>query len=175
LAFRNRRENIVSAISYLYNPLNPVPTEGGGNLALKAGTFDQSELEKREDVLTFTSETLIEPITVIGQIKVMLEISSNCTDTDFSVKLTDVFPDNTSMLITDTIIRARNRDSYSSWDLLEPGKRYILNITLDSTAYVFTPGHKIRLDISSSNYPRFEPNPNTGEPLWKNTTTYVER
>ncbi|UJG43833.1 MAG: CocE/NonD family hydrolase [Candidatus Heimdallarchaeum endolithica] len=168
-----QEENENSAISYLYDPLNPVPTEGGGNLALKAGTYDQRDLEKRGDVLTFTSETLKEPVTVIGQIKVMLEISTNCTDTDFTVKLTDVFPDNTSMLITDTIIRARNRNSYSTWDFLESEKRYILNITLDSTAYVFTPGHKIRLDISSSNYPRFETNPNTGEPLWQNSTTYV--
>ncbi|MHA1304410.1 MAG: CocE/NonD family hydrolase, partial [Candidatus Heimdallarchaeaceae archaeon] len=162
-----------NVISYLYDPNNPVPTIGGGNLALAAGAYDQQELEEREDVLVFTSPILDEPITVIGRINVTLEISSNCTDTDFTVKLTDVFPDNTSMLITDTIIRARNRNSYSSWDFMQPGEKYLLNISLDSTAYLFNKGHRIRIDISSSNYPRFEVNPNTGDALWENTTTYV--
>ncbi len=160
-------------LSYLYNPNDPVPTFGGGNLALEAGAYDQQGVENRTDVLVFTTDVLDEPMTIIGQTNVSLQISSNCTDTDFTVKLTDVFPDNTSMLITDTIIRARNRNSLSSWDFLTPGKKYYVNISLDPTAYVFNKGHKIRIDISSSNYPRFETNPNTGDPVWRNSTTFI--
>ncbi|MCG3259112.1 MAG: hypothetical protein H7644_05165 [Candidatus Heimdallarchaeota archaeon] len=76
-------------------------------------------------------------------------------------------------IITDTIIRARNRNSLSDWDLLTPGSIYEIHLKLDSTAYLLNEGHKLRIDASSSNYLRFEPNPNTGDPLWGNSTTYV--
>ncbi|HHE64893.1 MAG TPA: CocE/NonD family hydrolase, partial [Bacteroidetes bacterium] len=161
------------AISYLYDPNDPAPTKGGGNLNIDAGPYDQSEIEQRDDVITFTSPVLQEPFTFVGQANITLYVSSNCTDTDFAVKITDVYPDNTSMLITDTIIRARNRNSYSEWDFLTPGQIYELTIPLDSTAYLFKAGHRIRIDISSANYPRFEANPNTGDPLWENSTTYI--
>lgn len=161
------------SLSYLYDPNNPVDTIGGGNLAIQAGIYDQASLEERDDVLSFTTDVLTEPLTVVGQMEVTLYVSSNCTDTDFTVKITDVFPDNRSELVTDTIIRARNRNSVSDWDFLTPGEIYEITIPLDSTAYLFNVGHKFRVDISSSNYPRFESNPNTGDALWQNTTTYI--
>jgi putative CocE/NonD family hydrolase len=160
-------------LSYEYNPNDPVETIYGGNLALPAGTWDQQSVESRGDVLVFSTPTLTEPITVVGQITTTLFIESNCTDTDFTVKLTDVYPDGRSMLITDTILRARNRLGYSDWNFLDEGIVYELTIPLDSTAYLFNEGHKLRIDISSSNFPRFETNPNTGDALWSNDTTYV--
>ena len=164
---------IVDSLSYLYDPNDPAETIGGGNLAIMAGIYDQSPVELRDDVLSFTSDVLTEPLTVLGQMEVTLYISSNCTDTDFTVKVTDVLPDNSSLLVSDTIVRARNRNSVTNWELLNPGEIYEITIPLESTAYLFNEGHRFRVDISSSNFPRFETNPNTGEPLWSNTTTYV--
>jgi predicted acyl esterase len=165
--------SLSDCLTFHYDPNNPVETIGGGNLALAAGVYDQQPLDYRDDVLRFSTPTLTEPLTIVGQIEASLFISSNCTDTDFTVKLIDVYPDNRSMIITDTIIRARNRNGPSNWDFLTPGSIYELNFKLDSTAYLFNEGHKLRIDVSSSNYPRFEPNPNTGDPLWANLTTYV--
>ena len=160
-------------INFIYDPNSPVPTIGGGNLNIAAGAYDQQSLEERDDVLVFSTPILTESITVVGQLEVSLFISSNCTDTDFTVKLTDVYPDNTSMLITDTILRVRNRESVSSWNFMTPGSIYNINIPFDSTAYHFNEGHQLRIDISSSNYPRFEVNPNTGDGLWDNDTTFT--
>ena len=160
-------------LSYNYDPNDPVETIYGGNLALPAGTWDQQSVESRDDILVFTTPALTEKLTVVGQITTTLFIESNCSDTDFTVKLTDVYPDGRSMLITDTIIRARNRLGYDSWNLLEKREIYELTIPLDSTAYLFNEGHSLRVDISSSNFPRFETNPNTGDALWENSTTYV--
>ncbi len=162
-----------NGISYYWDGLNYTTTIGGGNLALPAGTYDQRPVEGRDDVLLFSTPAFTEPLTIVGQINATLFIESNCTDTDFTVKLTDVYPDNRSMLITDTIIRARNRNSFSDWEFLIPGEIYEIQIPLDSTAYVFNEGHKLQIAISSSNFPRFEVNPNTGDPLWQNETTYV--
>ena len=164
---------VSGSLHYLYNPYDPVQTIGGGNLALDAGIYDQNSLEVRDDVLVFSTPVLTESLTVTGQINVKLFISSNCTDTDFTVKITDVYPNNQSVLITDTIIRARNRNSLSDWEFLTPGEIYELNIPLDSTAYLFNKDHRLRVAISSSNYPRFETNPNTGDGLWANTTVNV--
>lgn len=169
----NENYMVFNEISWEWDPQNRTETIGGGNLALPAGMYNQNPVEGRDDVILFTSQVLTESITVVGQINATIFISSNCTDTDFTVKLTDVYPDNRSMLVTDTIIRARNRNGFSDWDFMEPGVIYEISIPLDSTAYLFPPGHRIRIAISSSNYPRFEVNPNTGDPLWQNTTTYV--
>ncbi|NPD88158.1 MAG: CocE/NonD family hydrolase [Asgard group archaeon] len=160
-------------LSYEYDPNDPVETIYGGNLALPAGTWDQQSVETRDDVLVFSTPALTEPLTIAGQITTTLYIESNCTDTDFTVKLTDVYPDGRSMLITDTIIRARNRLGYTDWNFLNKSDVYELTIPLDSTAYLFNEGHSLRIDISSSNFPRFETNPNTGDALWGNDTTYV--
>ena len=169
----NPSSEVDGSISYLYDPNNPVETIGGGNLAIEAGVYDQSSLEVRDDVLSFTSDILEDTLIVVGQMEVTLYISSNCTDTDFTVKITDVLPDNRSLLVTDTIIRARNRNSVSEWEFLNPGEVYEITIPLDSTAYLFNEGHRFRVDVSSSNFERFETNPNTGESLWSNTTTFV--
>ncbi|MCE7743289.1 MAG: CocE/NonD family hydrolase [Candidatus Heimdallarchaeota archaeon] len=164
---------VEDSLSYLYDPNNPVDTIGGGNLALPAGIYDQASLELRDDVLSFSTAILTEPLTIVGQMQATIYVSSNCTDTDFTVKITDVFPDNSSMIVTDTIVRARNRNSITNWEFLTPGEIYEISIPLDSTAYLFNEGHRFRVDISSSNYERFETNPNTGDALWSNTTTYT--
>ena len=164
---------VEDSLNYLYDPNNPVSTNGGGNLAIAAGIYDQASLEVRDDVLSFSSQVLTEPLTVVGQMSVTIYISSNCTDTDFTVKITDVLPDNRSLLVSDTIVRARNRNSLSNWELLTPGEIYEVTIPLESTAYLFNEGHRFRVDISSSNFERFETNPNTGDPLWSNTTTHI--
>jgi putative CocE/NonD family hydrolase len=148
--------------SYQYDPANPVPTVGGAELGADIGPKDQRKVESRDDVLLFSTDVLAEPIEVTGRISAKLYVSSNCPDTDFTVKLTDVYPDGRSMLVTDGILRARFRESFEEERLLEPGKVYEVTVDLWSTSLVFNKGHKIRVAVSSSNAPRFDPNPNTG-------------
>ncbi len=151
--------------SYRYDPKDPVPTVGGQNLNLPKGPMDQRPVESRRDVLLFTSRPLPEPIEITGRVRAKLYISSDCPDTDFTVKLSDVYPDGRSMLLTDGILRARFRESFERQSLLQPGKVYELTVDLWSTSIVFNRGHRVRVAVSSSNYPRFDPNPNTGGPL----------
>lgn len=163
------KQNNKNMDKFIYDPRNPVPTYGGANLVEliegPAGPRDQRKVEARDDVLIYTSDVLDKPLKVIGKIKVVLYASSSAVDTDFTAKLTDVYPDGRSILLCDGIIRARKRESDAKEKLLIPGKVYRFEIDLWSTAYVFNKGHKIRLAISSSNYPRFDVNPNTGEPF----------
>ncbi len=161
--------------SYRYDPEDPVPTLGGCNLILARGPFDQRRIEDRPDVLLYTSEPLAEPIEVTGRIKMVLFASSSCRDTDFTAKLTDVYPDGKSVLIQDGIIRARYRNSFEREELLAPGKVYRFEIDLWSTSIIFNRGHRLRVAISSSNAPRFEPNPNTGDPFRANDRTVIAR
>lgn len=147
---------------YQYDPKAPVPTRGGQNLLLPAGPMDQRRVENRSDVLVFTTDPLKEPVEVTGRVTVSLYASSSAVDTDFTAKLSDVYPDGRSMLLTDGIIRARHRKSFEREEFLKPGTVYEFEIDLWSTAIVFNKGHRIRLAISSSNYPRFDANPNTG-------------
>jgi hypothetical protein len=149
--------------SFQYDPKNPVPTVGGANLLLPLGPKDQRGVENRPDVLVFTSEVLPTPIEVTGRVKVVLWASSSGTDTDFTAKLSDVYPDGRSMLVLDGIIRARYRNGFEKSELMKPGEVYKFEIDLWSTSILFNRGHRIRVAISSSNSPRFEPNPNTGE------------
>lgn len=149
-------------VTYSFDPDNPVPTVGGNNLLIKAGPWDQREAEQRKDVLVFTSATLEEPLEITGRIKAKLWVSSSAPDTDFTVKLTDVYPDGRSMLVCDGILRARYRNSFEKPELMKPGEIYELEVDLWSTSLIFNKGHKIRVAISSSNYPRFDVNPNTG-------------
>jgi len=158
------------SLNYSYDPMNPVPTIGGQNLNIRAGPFDQSSIEERDDVLVFTSQVLEEPYEATGPIKALLYVSSDCPDTDFTVKLTDLYPDGRSMLITDGILRMRNRNGTDHWELMESGKIYGVEIDLWSTSYIWNTGHRIRVAISSSNYPRFLNNPNTEDGMYKNTT-----
>lgn len=158
------------SFTYTYGPSNPVPTIGGQNLNIAAGPYDQSPVENRDDVLVFTSGILDEPYEATGSIKARLYVSSDCPDTDFTVKLTDVYPDGRSMLITDGIIRMRNRNGTDHWEFMEPNRVYEAEVDLWYTSYIWNKGHRIRVSVSSSNYPRFLNNPNTRDGLMQNKT-----
>lgn len=162
-----------SSFSYEYDPTNPVPTVGGQNLNIARGPYDQRHVENREDVIVFSSNVLSSPVWITGPIKARLFVSSNCIDTDFTVKLTDVYPDGRSMLITDGILRMRNRNGCDHWEFMQPGEIYEIEIDLWSTSYIFNEGHRIRVSISSSNAPRFLPNPNTRAGIAKNETYQI--
>jgi hypothetical protein len=160
-------------LTYIYDPEIPVPTIGGQNLNLPAGPYDQVSIEGRDDVLLFTSKVLTEPYEATGPIKARLYVSSDCPDTDFTVKLTDVYPDGRSMLICDGILRMRNRNGVDHWEFMESGEIYEVEVDLWSTSYIWNTGHRIRVAISSSNYPRYLNNPNTDDPIAHNTTYAV--
>ena len=162
-----------SSLSYKYDPKDPVPTIGGANLIITKGPRDQRPVEKRPDVLLFTSKKLKKPVEITGTVKVKLWVSTTATDTDFTAKLCDVYPDGRSMIVLDGTIRARHRNSMEKSELMTPGKIYEFEIDLWSTSLVFSPGHRIRVAISSSNSPRFEPNPNTGKPSGMDDETKV--
>ena len=159
--------------SYRYDPNDPVPTVGGQNLSLPKGPMDQRKVESRPDVLLFTTDTLAKPIEITGRVRAKLYVSSDCPDTDFTVKLSDVYPDDRSMLLTDGILRARYRESFEQEKFMEPGNVYELTVDLWSTSIVFNRGHKIRVAVSSSNSPRFDPNPNTGHALRADAETRI--
>ncbi len=150
--------------TYVFDPDNPVPTRGGANLNLPMGPYDQRPVEQRPDVLLFTTPPLQEPVVVTGRVLVRLFVASDGPDTDFTAKLCDVYPDGRSMLVCDGIIRMRYRNGCKSEELMEPGRVYSCLIDLWETALVFNRGHRIRLAVSSSNYPRFSVNGNTAEP-----------
>jgi len=160
-------------LTYTYDPQNPVPTVGGANLNLKAGPYDQRSVENRSDVLVFTSPALLYPYEATGPVKARLFVSSDSPDTDFTVKLTDVYPDGRSMLITDGVLRMRNRNGTDHWEFMEPETVYQVDVDLWSTSYIWNTGHKIRVAVSSSNYPRCLNNPNTMDGIEKNTTYTV--
>jgi len=161
------------SLSYEYDPENPVPTVGGANLTIPAGPRDQRPIGERQDVLLFTSEPLENPVEITGPVKVKLWASSTATDTDFTAKLCDVYPDGRSIVVLDGIIRASHRNSMKKRELMEPGEIYEFEIDLWSTSLVFSKGHRVRVAISSSNSPRFEPNPNTGKPSGADDETKV--
>jgi hypothetical protein len=151
--------------TYLYNPLRPVPTVGGQVLmpgANGTGPRDQRRVEEREDVLVYSTPVLDRPIEVTGPVQLELFIASSALDTDFTGKLVDVYPDGRALILTEGILRARYHQSMTEPALLEPGTIYKLRLDLWATANVFLPGHRIRLEVSSSNFPRFARNTNTG-------------
>ena len=161
--------------SYSYDPAKPVPTIGGQNMIIDRGPMDQRKIESRDDVLVFSSDILKEPIEVTGRIRSTLFVASNCPDTDFTVKLCDVYPDGRSMIVSDGILRARFRKGFDREVFLRPGEVYPIEIDLWSTSLIFNRGHRIRVAISSSNSPRFDPNPNTGKPLRADSQKRVAR
>jgi len=163
------------SLTYIYDPTNPVLTIGGQNLEIPGGPYDQTSIESRSDVLVFTSDVITEPYEATGPIKARLYVSSDCPDTDFSVKLTDVYPDGRSMLITDGILRMRNRNGVDHWEFMQPGEIYEIEVDLWSTSYIWNTGHKIRVAVSSSNYPRFLANPNTKDSIHNNDTYNIAR
>ncbi len=142
----------------LYNPLNPTPTLGVG------GIYDQRSVEARSEVLVYSTPPLNEALEVTGPVKVVLYASSSAPDTDFTAKLVDVAPNGYAANLCDGLIRARYRNSLAQPELMQPGEVYEFTIDLNGTGNVFLPGHQIRLEISSSNFPKFDRNPNTGEP-----------
>ncbi len=152
--------------NYLYDPLNPVPTNGGALCCntywAAAGSYDQREVESRHDVLVYTSPPVEEPVEVTGPVKVVLYAASSAVDTDFTAKLVDVDPSGYARNLTDGIIRARYRKTTREEHLLNPGDVEAYEIDLWATSNVFLPGHRIRVEISSSNFPRFDRNPNHG-------------
>lgn len=154
------------ADAFLYNPLRPVPTLGGRVMlpttANAAGAVDQRAVESREDVLCFSTPVLDEPLEVTGHVSLTVFASSSAVDTDFTGKLVDVFPDGRAIFLTDGILRARYRSSLAEPEPLTPGEVYELTLDLSVTSNVFLPGHRLRLEISSSNFPRFDRNTNTG-------------
>ena len=151
---------------FLYDPRFPVPTRGGGTCCnqgfLPSGAFDQRTVEARPDVLVYTSAPIEEDLEVTGPVKVTLYSASSAPDTDFTAKLVDVSPCGCTRSLCDGIIRARYRDSLSSPTPIEPGNIYQFTIDLVATSNVFKAGHRVRLEVSSSNFPRFDRNPNTG-------------
>jgi hypothetical protein len=153
------------ADDYVYHPDDPVPTLGGNNLSGPAGPTDQRKVEERADVLVYTSAELKEELEVTGPVKVVLYASSSAKDTDWTAKLVDVHPDGRAINLCDGIIRARCRESVENPTLIEPGKIYQYNIDVWVTSNVFLPGHRVRVEISSSNFPRYDRNPNTGHPF----------
>ena len=158
---------------YLYNPANPVPTAGGAlccNPYFAAnGAYDQNEVEERQDVLVYSTPPLEQDMEVTGPVTVTLWASTSATDTDFTAKLVDVCEDGCARNLTDGIIRARYRDSMANPTLLEPGQVYRYEIDLWATSNVFKAGHQIRLEVSSSNFPRFDRNTNTGNIIAEDT------
>jgi uncharacterized protein len=140
---------------FRYDPNNPVPT-------VNEGALDQSAVEKRSDVLVYSTPPLKTGIEVTGPLEVMLVVGSSARDTDFTAKLVDVYPDGTAFNLQEGILRARYRDGFNRKVWMEPGAVYPLKIDLHATSNYFPPGHRIRLEISSSNFPRFDRNLNTG-------------
>ena len=130
--------------------------------AQSAGPRDQRLVEERDDVLVYTSALLSEPTEVTGSVEAIIYAATDGRDTDFTAKLVAVAPDGRAMNLCDGIVRARYRTTLSRAELLEPGKVYEYRIQLGSTSYLFAPGSRIRLEVSSSNFPRFNRNLNTG-------------
>jgi len=155
--------------AYVYDPLDPVPTVYGKTLMptiLPAGIADQTPVERRADVLCFTSEPAVEPLTVTGRLRVELWASSSAPDTDFTAKLVDVAPDGYAMNLADGIVRARYRESpRKRSEPLAPGEATLFTIDLWDLAHTFLAAHRLRLEVSSSNFPRFDRNVNTGHEL----------
>jgi putative CocE/NonD family hydrolase len=154
--------------AFLYDPRDPVPSMGGATLnqsgtpGWNSGPWDQRPLESRADVLVYTSAPLTEPLTVVGSVEVVLFVSSSAPDTDFTAKLVDVHPSGRAEILADGILRMRYRGSLSDPEPLEPGEVEEIRILVGGTANEFKAGHRIRLDVSSSNFPRFDANTNTG-------------
>lgn len=163
--------------SFTYDPMNPVPSYGGnvcctGN-AVQGGALDQQKMEERNDILVYSTEPLKEAMEVSGPVELTLYASSDVKDTDFTVKLIDVAPDGTAYNLDETIQRARYRDGYDKQVMMEPGKVYKITLGPLTTSNQFKAGHRIRIEVSSSNFPRFDRNMNTGGRNYDETTGVI--
>jgi hypothetical protein len=159
--------------SYTYDPAKPVPTRGGAVCCnprvFPWGPLDQHAVEERPDVLVYSTRTLRSEVAVAGPVRVVLFVATSARDTDFTAKLVDVFPGGTARILTDGILRLRYRKSLERAELAQPGEVYEVSIDAGETANVFQRGHRIRLEIASSNFPKYDRNPNTGGSIAEET------
>jgi putative CocE/NonD family hydrolase len=165
--------------TFVYDPVYPVPSNGGnfccmGN-AIQAGAFDQRQMETRNDILVYSSDVLETGLEVSGTIEVILYVGSDVKDTDFTVKLLDVYPDGRAYNLDETIQRARYREGYDKEVFMESGEIYEISVSPMSTSNYFAAGHRIRIEVSSSNFPRFTRNMNTGGNNYDETEGNVAR
>jgi putative CocE/NonD family hydrolase len=165
--------------TFVYDPAYPVPSNGGnfccmGN-AIQAGAFDQRQMETRNDILVYSSDVLETGLEVSGTIEVILYVGSDVKDTDFTVKLLDVYPDGRAYNLDETIQRARYREGYDKEVFMESGEIYEISVSPMSTSNYFAAGHRIRIEVSSSNFPRFTRNMNTGGNNYDETEGNVAR
>jgi putative CocE/NonD family hydrolase len=151
---------------YVFDPYDPVPTRGGAVCCnpkvFPWGPMDQRPVEQRRDVLVYTTKPLKQDLEVIGPVQVVLYVATSARDTDFTAKLVDVFPNGVARNLTDGILRLRYRNSLEKPELAREGQTYCVTVDAGVTSNVFLKGHRIRLEVSSSNFPRFDRNPNTG-------------
>lgn len=151
---------------FAYDPAYPVPSYGGNvcctGTAIQGGAFDQHQMETRQDILVYTTEPFADGVELTGSIESTLYVSSDAKDTDFTVKLIDVYPDGRAYNLDETILRARYREGFDKEVMMENGKVYKLTLSPMATSNFFAPGHRVRIEVSSSNFPRFDRNLNTG-------------
>ena len=163
------------ADTFTYDPDNPVPARGGsicctGNPKDVPGSFDNADIERRPDVLVYTTDVLRDGLELTGPMRAVVFLSSDAPDTDVTVKLLDVFPDGRSMNMQEGITRVRYRDGFDKPRMMTPGKVYEVPVDLHATSWYLPAGHRLRVQISSSNFPRFDRNLNTGGRNYDETT-----
>ena len=157
-----------TSTTYKYDPADPAPTMGGCNLphsiggTIPCGPLDQSEVDKRSDVLTFQTEVATEELAFTGGIFATLYVSSDAIDTDFTVKVSDVYPTGEARILQDNAVRMRWREGGLTPVYMEKRTVYKVEMNLSNTSYIIAPGHALRFSVSSSNFPRFNANPNNG-------------
>jgi putative CocE/NonD family hydrolase len=162
-----------TADRFTFDPHDPVPTRGGAVCCnprvFPWGPMDQRPVEERRDVLVFSTRPLEQDLEVVGPVQAVLYVSTNQRDTDFTAKLVDVFPDGYARNLTDGILRMRYRNSLERPEPLRPGDVYEITLDAGIASNAFLKGHRIRVEISSSNFPRFDRNPNTGTAIAQET------
>lgn len=161
-----------------YDPNAPVPSVGAHDccgVPLSSGPVDQRSVESRNDVLAYTSDFLKEPVAIAGPVRMKLHAATDGLDTDWFIKLVDVYPSGFSMNVAEGVLRARFRQGFDRMELLKPNEAHEFNIDMRGTANVFLPGHRIRVDVTSSNFPQFDRNLNSGEDLATGTRPRVAR
>jgi uncharacterized protein len=161
--------------TFTYDPGDPVPSRGGaicctGNPKDQPGSFDNKDIEQRPDVLVYSTDELREGLELTGPIRAIVYLSSDAPDTDLTVKLLDVFPDGRSMNMVEGVTRVRYRESYAKPTMMQPGKVYEVPVDVHATSWYLPPGHRLRVQVSSSSFPRFDRNLNTGGKNYDETT-----
>jgi len=159
---------------YTFDPNAPCPTLGGKNLTIQRGPMNQNPIEGRKDVLLFTTDPLDAPTEVTGRVAAKVFVSSSAADTDLSVRLCDVYPDGKSYEMAEGILRLRHREGYSKEAPLTAGQIYDVTVDCWSTSIIFNKGHRIRVIVTSSNFPRFDLNPGTGKP-WRDGGNFLKQ